>query len=752
MRTAAIALLGALLPVLCLPKPAAAQPDASFAIAAPLRGITIDGSLDDWPKGMERHPILHHGQAYGPTDIDTADLTSSPDLTASFMVGYSPSENLLYLAVTMRDDSLTNGRPLSATDGCEIYLEGTRQRKVSGMNSYLPEVAAAIQYVLCPPGGSYDADTPGRPPSQSFRMFMGDIAKTRTRAAFSRKGDISVFEWAVELYDRFPDTPTRLIPGRTIGVDVVVNDVDGPDPAAWVCWGTYKPFKFVNGDTLGDILLVDDPSKVGAVSGQITNPRDQKPFGNFEFELYRGKDLMGTGKADAGGKIRMTLAAGKYTLRPKARQGVETGTAATITVKAGRESSVAVTPKPVKLPTALVRASETYRLLEGYRDSTIITMQMNNPDDERNIVLPYTVSFARPNRLKLECGINTGADNFSYYSDGKQLTLLTHSKKLYFTNPAPESFELTDFFRTIMQDAGNMLDLAFLFAENPIDMLTKNTESVRETGRETLEGERVSVVEIVRIVTASTAQRSPDSMFMTRLSGSDTIATRFWIGERDGLIKQAAYRVNMDNLSQGMPEQIRSLFRGSVEFTIRHRSIELNPVFGADAFVFTPPEGVSEIRISTQPAVSAAPVERKLDGKPAPEFMLRDVQGKEQWLVNFKGKVVLLDFWASWNDASVETLRLVQGIHEKFKDRGVVVLGVNTLEEESPEGVKQFLDERKITCPVLLDPDNTMSEKYSFKKIPVCFLIDKKGTIRGSFATMPDGEVLAKVIEKALEE
>ena len=171
MKTPAAALLiiGGLLTA---PSLSSAQTDEPFAIAAPLKNIVIDGKLDDWPAGLEKHWILHHGQAYGPTDIDTADLKTSADLSPRVMFGYSPEKNLLYVAVIVRDDKEVPGFGPTATDGCEIYVEGTRKRKVvpSDFNRYFtPETMAAIGYDRAVDGGSYDTGQQGRAnPKKSY--------------------------------------------------------------------------------------------------------------------------------------------------------------------------------------------------------------------------------------------------------------------------------------------------------------------------------------------------------------------------------------------------------------------------------------------------------------------------------------------------------------------------------------------------------------------------------------------------------
>ncbi len=119
----------------------------------------------------------------------------------------------------------------------------------------------------------------------------------------------------------------------------------------------------------------------------------------------------------------------------------------------------------------------------------------------------------------------------------------------------------------------------------------------------------------------------------------------------------------------------------------------------------------------------------KLIGKPAPDFVLKDIDGNEAKLADFKGKVVLIDFWATWCGPCKRAMPHIQRIYEKYKDKDVVVLGINT--RESPEGkVEPFLKEHKITYRTLVDNDGKVVKQYGVQEIPALFLIDKEGLIQ----------------------
>lgn len=114
-------------------------------------------------------------------------------------------------------------------------------------------------------------------------------------------------------------------------------------------------------------------------------------------------------------------------------------------------------------------------------------------------------------------------------------------------------------------------------------------------------------------------------------------------------------------------------------------------------------------------------------GKPAPEFTLMDISGNEVMLSDYRGKVLLLNFWATW----CAPCRLeMPELQERFVklDREFVVVGINFAEPE--EIVRSYVKELGLTFPVLLDPDGEIQELYRVRNYPTSFFIDEQGTVR----------------------
>ena len=116
------------------------------------------------------------------------------------------------------------------------------------------------------------------------------------------------------------------------------------------------------------------------------------------------------------------------------------------------------------------------------------------------------------------------------------------------------------------------------------------------------------------------------------------------------------------------------------------------------------------------------------EGKPAPEVTLNTMDGEDIRLPDLKGKVVVLDFWATWCKPCVMGLPLVTKVTDELADQGVVFYAVNQLETETQ--VKSFLEEKGMEFAVVLDKDGAAGKAFGVKGIPHSVIIDKKGVVR----------------------
>jgi peroxiredoxin len=108
------------------------------------------------------------------------------------------------------------------------------------------------------------------------------------------------------------------------------------------------------------------------------------------------------------------------------------------------------------------------------------------------------------------------------------------------------------------------------------------------------------------------------------------------------------------------------------------------------------------------------------------DFTLSDLQGNSWHLRDLKGKVVLVNFWATWCPPCRKEMPDLQALYDKYKDHGFVVVSIS---DEEAAKVQPFIAERKITYPVLLDPGRKVNDLFQVEGIPKSFIYDRKGKL-----------------------
>ena len=111
----------------------------------------------------------------------------------------------------------------------------------------------------------------------------------------------------------------------------------------------------------------------------------------------------------------------------------------------------------------------------------------------------------------------------------------------------------------------------------------------------------------------------------------------------------------------------------------------------------------------------------------APEFTLPDSAGRPISLAQFRGKVVFLNFWATWCPPCREEMPAMEKLYQTFKDKGLVVLAVNF--QEGPEPVGSFFRVHGLSYPVILDSKGNVALSYGARGLPATYLIGREGQI-----------------------
>jgi serine/threonine protein kinase/tetratricopeptide (TPR) repeat protein/thiol-disulfide isomerase/thioredoxin len=157
-------------------------------------------------------------------------------------------------------------------------------------------------------------------------------------------------------------------------------------------------------------------------------------------------------------------------------------------------------------------------------------------------------------------------------------------------------------------------------------------------------------------------------------------------------------------------------------------------------------KSVLDPRVSRPGPAVLSPRETLLVGKPALAFTLKDLNGQQVSLSEFKGKVVLLDFWATWCPPCVKAIPHLESLYGKYKEEGLVVIGLNN--EPDQAKVREF-GKGRISYVVLLNANRPFAE-YGIRAIPTLFYIDKEGTVRYQETGFEEGK--EKEIETRVRE
>src|SRR5262249_12272986 len=118
-------------------------------------------------------------------------------------------------------------------------------------------------------------------------------------------------------------------------------------------------------------------------------------------------------------------------------------------------------------------------------------------------------------------------------------------------------------------------------------------------------------------------------------------------------------------------------------------------------------------------------------GKPAPDFELDLLGGKSFRLSKARGKVVILDFWATWCGPCVSAMPQVERVAREFRDRDVQLVAVNL--QETEKQITSMLERHKLDVTVALDRDGDVALKYAASAIPQTVIIDREGNVSRLF-------------------
>jgi thiol-disulfide isomerase/thioredoxin len=402
-------------------------------------------------------------------------------------------------------------------------------------------------------------------------------------------------------------------------------------------------------------------------------------------------------------------------------------------------------PKARQLLDEVVKA---YKSLSTYSDNGELSFLIKVNDKQKSATSQRHITYSKPNKIALDFGL------LQVVSDGKNVTGVIPSAKKYAVAPAPETLSEKTIAQMPLPGAnGKMLFagvddgttasivLDMLLDDDPAKPLLEGTDGLR------LEADR-TVDDMKRHVLFLDQTDGPD--FLLFVDPASKLLTRI----------EFVFDLNQVNAKFPKDEQVKDL-------QIAWSSGAIKQDVPKDAFAINPPADFTKEEPG-KPDEERSQVE-ELVGKPAPDFTLNvlDAGGKTRSVskADLAGKVVMIDFWATWCGPCLEELPEVQKMVDAFaKDKKNVVVVALSQDADPNEPaalrklVEKTLDDHKLSLVggpvsmVALDPEGTIGNSYKVEALPTVVIIDAKGIVQAAHVGYEGKvrEILTKEIETLL--
>lgn len=333
----------------------------------------------------------------------------------------------------------------------------------------------------------------------------------------------------------------------------------------------------------------------------------------------------------------------------------------------------------------------------------------------------FTSAFEAPNRFKHE-----SKDDLIFGSTGEKLYAYLPARNGYLTEKAPAqraaSSELPNQFGQILREKNPALLVAMTTDATPLvtDGVTK-----------------VDKVDDVKI-----DEKSYTALQFSTERGGDM---RVLVDPDTHLIRQ--FSIDMKKALETSGQQNVN----KAELLVDYKSVKSGDQAKGSEFAWAPPQGAKDLSAGAPAAAGGDDPAAALVGKPAPAFTLEGMDGKKVSTKDLKGSVAILDFWATWCPPCRAGLPHLDKLYQEKKEKGLKAYAVNLKEEKNE--VKGFVDETKLTVPVLLDVEGSVAEKYKVSGIPQTVVLDKNGNVAAVIVGFggEDDHRLAEAVEKAMK-
>jgi thiol-disulfide isomerase/thioredoxin/outer membrane lipoprotein-sorting protein len=218
-------------------------------------------------------------------------------------------------------------------------------------------------------------------------------------------------------------------------------------------------------------------------------------------------------------------------------------------------------------------------------------------------------------------------------------------------------------------------------------------------------------------------------------AGDRTMLRTYWVERERGVVlrQQTTLRTTGDEGTTTRAEMMT------------YRKVTIDQPVADSLFVFRPPPAAR--RVERMAGLDPTAGEGELTGQPAADFSLSDLEGHPHRLSEERGKVVMLDFWATWCGPCRAQMPAVDKLYQEFKAKGLVVFAVN--QRESAEKARAYLKRFSYTTTTLLDTEGEVGREYLVRGIPTLVIVGKDGTIVAHWVGVHPESMLRDALKRA---
>lgn len=357
----------------------------------------------------------------------------------------------------------------------------------------------------------------------------------------------------------------------------------------------------------------------------------------------------------------------------------------------------------------LRRMRQAYSTAETFEERTRFTISTKSGPTELKASGKTHLLFSRPNKLRHVTEVelrSIGKSREVTVCDGKHLYREVSVLKQVLKAEAPK-----DVSQILAGEEVFVTETALLTGKDPAPLVRSAT--LKRGGRQG--GVRTALLELE-----------------LKRGGKE----RLWVGLDDFFIRRV--EVVMSQSSMGM--SITTTLVETMEF------IKANHPIPEGQFAYSPPKGFKVVSKFELPKPKRSEGS-EWEGKEAPDFELTSLDGRRKVkLSDLRGKVVLLDFWASWCGPCREELPHIEKIHKELSGKGLVVLGIN---DEPPDVAKKFVKEQGLTFTTLHDDGGKVHRLYGVEFIPTTIIVGRDGKVVERFVGYTEEGKIREALKRA---